>query len=283
LALDIDEEDTMRHLTPGRAVTIAVLSLAALVTLLPMYWMTMTSFKPESEIYTQPPSWFPPHATLENYTALFNQFHFGILTFNSLVITVSVVAISVLFGTMAAYGFSRYRFAGSAVALGALLMTRMVTPASLVVPLYVIMQVLGLLNTLDSIVVGIAVLNVPFVVWIMKPFFDGLPKEMEEASILEGLSPVRVFWRIALPMSAPGLFAVVLFSFVAGWVDLLFGITFSTTPSAMPLTAGLMQMQTGYKIYWGPMMAGGIYLSLPSLLVALLLQRYLTSGLRMGY
>jgi len=91
----------------------------------------------------------------------------------------------------------------------------------------------------------------------MKPFFDGLPKEVEEAAVLDGLSPVRVFWRIALPMSSPGLYTVMLFSFVAGWVDLLFGITFSTTPGAMPLTAGLMQMQTGYKIYWGPMMAGG--------------------------
>ncbi len=259
-----------------------VLLLALAATLLPMLWMAVSSLKTEDEIYSSPPTWIPQKPTLSNYAALFSQFGFARLTLNSTIITVGVVAISMLFGTMAAYGFSRYRFRGSGILLGALLLTRMITPASLVLPLYALMQALGLLNRLTSIVIGIAVLNLPFVVWIMKPFFDQLPHQVEEAAELDGLSPVGVFWKVALPLAAPGLYSIFLFSFVAGWVDLLFGITFSTRADAMPLTAGLMQMQTGYKIYWGPLMAGGIYLSIPTMLLAFLFQRSLVNGLRVS-
>ncbi len=267
---------------PSRVVRAVLLFLLLAATLLPVGWMLISSFKTESEIYLDRPTWIPRVPTLANYSALFAQFGFARLSFNSVVITAGVVAISVVFGAMAAYGFSRYRFRGSAVLMGALLLTRMITPASLVLPLYSLMQSLRLLNSLTSIIIGIAVLNLPFVVWIMKPFFDQLPHEVEEAAELDGLTPVGVFWRTALPMASPGLYSIFLFSFVAGWVDLLFGITFSTAPQAMPLTAGLMQMQTGYKIYWGPLMAGGVYLSLPTVIMAFFFQRSLVNGLRVS-
>ncbi len=268
-----------RRALPG-ALRSGILILLMLAALLPMLWMLISSFKTEGEIYLDPPTWLPRLPTLANYASLFQQFGFARLTFNSLVITCAVVALSILFGTMAAYGFSRYSFKGSGVLMGALLLTRMITPASLVLPLYSLMQALRLLNTLTGIIIGIAVLNLPFVVWMMKPFFDQLPREVEEAAEMDGLTPVGVFWRTALPMAAPGLYSIFLFSFVAGWVDLLFGITFATTPHAMPLTAGLMQMQTGYKIYWGPLMAGGIYLSLPTMILAFFFQKSLVKGLR---
>ncbi|NMB90060.1 MAG: carbohydrate ABC transporter permease [Chloroflexi bacterium] len=265
-----------------RFTILAVLGLAALAALFPMLWMLSSSFKPEKEIYQDPPVWIPQHFTFENYTDLFTRFNFGILTRNSILITLSVVAISLVLGAMAAYGFSRYKFPGSDWVLGALLVTRMITPSSLVVPLFSLMQTLGRLNHLDSIVAGIAVLNLPFVVWMLKPFFDELPRDVEEAGEIDGLSPFSVFWRISVPMAAPGLYTVLLFSFIAGWVDLLFGMSFSTIPEAMPLTSGLMQMQTGYQIYWGPMMAGGVYLSLPTFVLALVFQKHLIRGLRAG-
>jgi ABC-type glycerol-3-phosphate transport system permease component len=269
-----------RKYNVSKALKVPTLIAILLVTFLPMFWMIISSFKTEAEIYQDKPTWLPAHPTLANYASLFTQFGFGRLTLNSLAIVVGVVAISLLFGMMAAYGFSRYRFKGSGIILGALLMTRMVTPASLVLPLYTLMRYLGLLNSLISIIIGITVLNIPFVVWMMKPFFDQLPHEIEEAAEVEGLSPIGVFWKIAIPMASPGVYSILLFSFVAGWVDLLFGMTFSTTPQAMPLTAGLMQMQTGYKIYWGSLMAGGVYLSLPTLVLAFFFQRSLVNGLR---
>ena len=271
-------------ITPrNRLLIYLVLGITAIFALFPMAWMVSSSFKPEREIYSDPPTWIPQTLTWDNYSDLFTRFDFALLTRNSIIISVCVVAISLVLGGMAAYGFSRYPFPGSTWFLAGLLLTRMITPSSLVVPLFSIMETLGRLNTLDSIIAGITVLNLPFVVWMLKPFFDELPHDVEEAGEIDGLTPVGVFWRIAVPMAAPGLFTVLLFSFIAGWVDLLFGMSFSTIPEAMPLTAGLMQMQTGYKIYWGAMMAGGIYLTLPTFLLALVFQKYLVKGMRAGF
>lgn len=272
----------MRMKASHRWILIGILGVVVLATLFPMAWMGFSSFKVESEIHSTPPTWVPQDWTLENYTDLFDRFNFGLLTRNSIVISIAVIAISLILGTTAAYGFSRYHFPGANLLLGALLLTRMITPSSLVVPLYGIMEALGRTNHLDSIFLGIAVLNLPFVVWIMKPFFDALPKEVEEAGEIDGLGTVQVFWRMALPMAAPGLVTVLLFSFITAWTDLMFGMSFSTAPEAMPLTMGLMQMQTGYKIYWGPLMAGGVFLTLPTFVISFALQKYLVRGLRMG-
>jgi ABC-type glycerol-3-phosphate transport system permease component len=266
----------------SRAVRTAVLTVAALVIAIPVVWMAIASLKNEGELFSSPAA-LPQALALTNYASLFSQFHFAVATWNSLVISLGVVAISVGLGGLAAYGFSRYSFRGSGALLTGLLITRMITPAALVVPLYLIMSGLGLLNNLLSIIIGIAVLNLPFVVWVLKPFFDALPREIEEAGLLDGLTPFGVFWRIALPLAGPGLLSVALLSFIAGWTDLLFPISFSTTTDAMPLTSALLQMQTGYKIYWGSLMAGGVYLTLPTLLLSFALQKYLVRGMRLGY
>lgn len=282
--LGLETQGTIRRRVPiGRIVTVIVLAVAALVALLPIIWMLASALKPEADILTTEPSFVPRRVTLDNFAALFDQFHFAVLTLNSVLITGAVIGLSVGLGATAAYGFSRHPFPGARIVLGTLLLTRMVTPAALVVPLYLIMERLGLLNNIISIVVGVSVLNLPFVVWVLKPFFDTLPKEVEEAALLDGLTPLGVFVRIALPLAAPGLLTVVLLSFIAGWTDLLFPMSFSTTPDAMPLTSGLLQMQTGYKVYWGSLMAGGVYLMLPAVFLAALLQRFLIRGMRLGY
>jgi ABC-type glycerol-3-phosphate transport system permease component len=185
------------------------------------------------------------------FPPLFTQFSFGLLSVNSIIVSASVVMLSLILGGSAAYGFSRYPFPGSGFALGAILVTRMVTPASLVLPLYIMLERLHLSNTLSALIVGITVLNLPFAVWLLKPFFDALPREIEEAALLDGLSPIGVWWRIAVPNAGPGFKTVALFSFIAAWTDLLIPITMSTRPDGWTLTAGIIQMQTGFKIYWG--------------------------------
>lgn len=211
----------------GRIGTIVTLSLLAVIAIIPIVWMLLSSLKTEDEIFRSNPTLIPEAVTLDSYTALFNQFAFGRLTLNSVIISAGVVFISVVFGGMAAYGFSRYPFRGGGVLLGALLLTRMITPAALVIPLYLIMDTLGLLNTLTSIIVGVSVLNLPFAIWLLKPFFDAVPREIEEAGLIDGLGPFGVFFRVAMPLAVPGLITVGLFSFIAGWTDLLFPMTFS--------------------------------------------------------
>jgi ABC-type glycerol-3-phosphate transport system permease component len=263
--------------------SIFVLILTVIVTLFPVVWMALSSVKSKEEIFSIPPTWIPKTFTLRHYEDLFTRFNFGRLTINSTIIAVGVTVISVVIGSMAAYGFSRYSFRGSGMLLAFILIARMITPAALVIPLFTMMRAFGLLDTIVSIMIGITIINLPFVIWIMKTFFDGLPKEVEEAAEVDGMSPIRTFWKIVVPTAMPAIATVVLFSFVTAWVDFLFGISFSTTAASMPLTVGISNMQTGYEIYWGPMMAAGVYLTLPTLILAFLLQKYFIKGLTMGY
>lgn len=267
----------------GVAASATVLTVIALLMLAPMGWMAFTSLKPDADIFTRTPLRLPAGLTAEHYVNLFDQFHFAPSFVNSTVIAVVTVLISVVVGGLGAYGFARYPWRGSGVALGFLMVARMVTPAALVVPLYVIMQALGLLNSVTGVIVGVTVLNLPFVVWILKPFFETVPREVEEAAELDGLSPFAVFFRIVLPLARPGIMTAALYSFLAGWTDLLFPMTFITDAEIMPLTSSLLQMQTGYKIYWGELMAGGIVLTLPAVIICFALQRYLLRGIRTGY
>jgi len=265
-------------LGPGVALTVI-----ALVFIAPMVWMAFTSFKPDQDIFSLQPLRVPDTLTTIHYQTLFTKFHFGTASVNSAIIAVATVAISVILGGLAAYGFARYPWPGSGIAIGFLMVARMVTPASLVLPLYIIMQHFHLLNTTTSVIVGVSVLNLPFIIWILRPFFEAVPREVEEAAELDGLTPLAVFFRIVLPLAKPGVMTAVLYSFLAGWTDLLFPMTFITAPDAMPLTSALLQMQTGYKIYWGELMAGGIVLTLPALIICFALQKYLLRGLRAGF
>jgi ABC-type glycerol-3-phosphate transport system permease component len=267
----------------GVTVSGVILTAIAILMLAPMAWMAYTSFKPDADIFTTTPLELPDAFSLEHYSNLFTQFHFGPSIINSAIIALSTVVLSVVIGGLAAYGFARYPWRGSGVALGFLMVARMVTPAALVVPMYVIMQALGLLNSVTGVIVGVTVLNLPFVIWILKPFFETVPKEVEEAAELDGLSPFAVFFKIVLPLARPGIMTAILYSFLAGWTDLLFPMTFITDTEVMPLTSSLLQMQTGYKIYWGELMAGGIVLTLPAVIICFALQRYLLRGLRTGY
>ena len=263
---------------PGWSLIFLILS--ALAALAPIAWMTLNAFKLDDEINLIPPTFFPHAFTLDNFFQIFTQFHFLVLTYNSVIVSISVVVLSLVLGGSAAYGFSRHPFFGSTALFSAVLVTRMVTPASFVLPLYLLMSRLHLTNSLVALVVGITVLNLPFVIWILKPFFDSLPREIEEAAQLDGVGPIGIFWRFAIPLAGPAFKTVALFSFIAAWTDLLIPITMSTRPDAWTLTAGVVQMQTGFKIYWGALMAGGLYLTLPSFAIAIAMQKSLTRGIR---
>jgi ABC-type glycerol-3-phosphate transport system permease component len=257
-----------------------VLGAILLVTLLPIAWMTLNAVKADGEINSIPPTIVPDTLTFDNFRQLFSQFNFGQLTINSLGVSVAVVVLSLVLGGSAAYGFSRYPFPGSRFLLLAILVTRMITPASIVLPLYLMMDELHLTNSMLGLIIGMTTLNLPFAVWLLKPFFDALPRDVEEAALIDGLGPIGVWWRIAVPIAGPGFKTVALFSFIAAWTDLIIPMTISTRPAGWTLPAGIMQMQTGFKIYWGALMSGGLYLTLPTFVIAVFAQKYLARGVR---
>lgn len=252
------------------------------MTLFPVIWMVSSSLKVDEEIYKIPPTWIPEKFTLDHYSDLFSRFHFGRYLPNSAIIAISTTIISVMLGLLAAYGFSRYSFPGCGALLFVMLLVRLFTPAAFVVPLYDMMRWLGLVDTLLAIMIGVTIMNLPFVVWIMKVFFDDFPKELEDAAKLDGMSSLRILASIILPLATPAVATVALFSFNVGWNDFLFSLSFSQTTRSMTATVGIASMDTGYKVYWGAMMAGGAFLSMPIVMIAFVLQKYFVKGLTMG-
>jgi len=250
--------------------------------LFPIYWMALSSVKVDEEIYRISPTWIPQNFTWDHYHELFSQFNFLRHMLNSAIIAISTTVISVLLGLPAAYGFSRYKFLGSNIVLLTLLLIRLFTPAALIVPFYDMMSWMKLIDSPLSIILGVTVINLPFVLWIMKAFFDDFPKELEEAAKVDGGSHFRIFINIVLPCALPAIATVLLFSFTMGWNDFLFGLSFSQTIRSIPATVAISSMISGYKVYWGAMMAGGTVLSIPVVVITLMLQKYFVKGLTLG-
>jgi len=266
-----------------RKLFITILIILILIsTLFPVYWMLSSSFKTDSEITSFTLSWIPKKITLSHYRDLFTKFQLHKYLFNSIIIAVTTTVISLIFGVMAAYGFSRYNFPGSSILLFLLILVRVFTPAALVLPLYRVVAFLGLNDNPFSIVIGVTTLNLPFVVYMMKSFFDNFPKEIEEAAMIDGMSDLRILISVVIPLVVPAIVTVALFSFTSGWNDFLFGISFSQTIKSMPATVAIANMDTQYKIYWGAMMSGGIVFSIPILLITFIFQRYFIKGITIG-
>ena len=251
----------------------------------PIYWMISSSFKLESEMFilsSERSSWLPEKLTLDNYKELFSKYNFGRAMINSAIIAVGTTILSLILGFPAAYGFSRFKFPGSSIMLLAILLVRLFTPAALIVPFYDLMRWLGLIDSIFAIIIGTTVINLPFVLWIMKAFFDDFPKELEEAARVDGCTNLTVFSRIVIPCSLPAIATLVLFSFTMGWNDFLFSISFARSALSKPATVAIANMITGYKYNWGTLLAGGTFLAIPVMIITIMLQKYFIKGLTMG-
>lgn len=272
----------MKFFSMNKVLLIILIIILLVMVLFPIYWMISSSFKVENEIFSEPPTWFPKIFSLEHYYELFGQFKFGRHLINTAVIAIGTTIISVAIGFPAAYGFSRFKFPGSNIMLIIMMMVRLFTPAALITPFYDMMKALHLIDSLLAIVISTSVINVPFVLWIMKVFFDEFPKGLEEAAKIDGCSYSNLFLRIVLPVSLPAIATAVLFSFTMGWNDLLFGLTLSQSIKSVPATVAIASMSTGQRTYWGAMMSGGTISSIPVVLLTLILLRYYIRGLTMG-
>jgi len=199
-----------------------------------------------------------------------------------MIIALFTTLISTIFGIMAAYGFSRFNFKGASHLLFFIMIIRVFTPVALLFPLYTLMRTFGLLDTTLSIILGVSSFQVPFTIWFMKTFFDEFPRSIEEAAMLDGLSRFSCLWKVVIPLSKPGIAVSAVFAFLAGWGDFIFSLSFSQTTRSMPLTIGIANMLTGYKIYWGELMAGGTYMMLIPLVIVIFFQKYIVKGLIAG-
>ena len=267
-----------------RSLKYLILMIALLATLAPVYWMITISFKREVDQFALPPKWFVFTPTLEHYADAFINRSFAQYLFNSLFVAVASTICALIIGTLAAYALARFRLPWNLDRKLALwiLSTRMFPAIVTAVPLFLIMRTLWLVNTRLSLIVVYTSLNLPFVVWMMRGFFAEVPRDLEEAAMVDGDSRMGAFWRVVLPLVAPGLAATAVFCLIVSWNEFLFALVLTQTDDAMTLPVGIAGRVTQYGIKWGAMSAAAVVAMVPILVFALSVQRYLVRGLSLG-
>jgi multiple sugar transport system permease protein len=258
----------------------AVLALAAAIVLLPYGWIFLTSFKKRADILTTPPVWVHEPSWL-NYTSMLFERGFDRYLLNSVIIGLSSTALALLVGTLAAYALARYRVPAGNHLFFYILATRLGPPVAYALPMYFVFSKLELLNTHIGVSLAHAAFNLVLVVWMMKAFFDEVPAEIEEAAKIDGCRPWQLFWKISLPISAPGLVTVAIFVFIFSWNELLFALILSagdtnTFPSMIPS----LVLHTG--TLWGEVAAAAVVQTVPVIIFTFIVQRHLIRGLTFG-
>jgi ABC-type glycerol-3-phosphate transport system permease component len=267
----------------GRPLGIA-LSVAVLVAIaaFPFFWMALSSVKLQAELYRLPPTWLPELATLANYSKVLFESNVPRYFFNSAVVSTGSTAIALVFAIPAAYGFARFRFRGRSLWQTFVLVSHLLPTAALIVPLYVFLGQLQMLNTLYGLILVYLVLTLPLSIWMLTGYFRSIPLELEEAAIIDGASHIGILLRIMLPLSLPGIVVIVLYAFVATWNEFIFALSFATDSGVKTLPIGLAEFSTEYDTDWGAVMAASVIMTLPIAIMFFGLQKLFVGGLISG-
>ena len=264
----------------GAAFAYAALLVLLVLFLFPLLWIVGLSFKTRMQVFATPPLfiWRP---TIENYVAILSTGAFQTAFFNSLVIAAEAVLLSICVGVPAAYAFARFRFAGRAPLFMSLLVMRMLPPIAVLVPMYVLFAKLGLAHTRISVVLAYTTFSLPLVVWIMRGFFEELPRELEESAWVDGASRFAAFHHVVLPLVRPGLVAATILSLLLAWNDFIFAAVL-TTDATRTLPVLMASFSGDVGVDWGSMTASCVLVVLPVLLFSFAAQRHLVAGLSSG-
>jgi multiple sugar transport system permease protein len=258
------------------------LILVSVYALLPFIWMLSTSLKTEAEAFRVPPTWIPIKSTLDAYVSMWTKKNFGIYFLNSTVISLATAILSTFFGALAGYGFSRFVFKGRKFLIGFFLATQMLPGVLLVGPYFKILSKFGLYDTRTGLIIAFLTICLPFSTWMMKGFIDRVPDALDQAALVDGCSRLGVFFRVILPISAPGMVATIIFAFLLAWGDLLWVICLTSTESMVTVTLGIARTVGEFQIIWPMLMAGALMGGMPAIILYLLLQRLLVQGLTAG-
>lgn len=264
-----------------------VLVPATLLTLYPVLWVIKVALSP-GQAFSVGPSPIPEAISLEHFHALLTQRDLaGTLLFprwlwNSFVVSAATTVVGIGLSTTAAYGFSRFTFPGRDAGLASLLVSQMFPGVVMAIPLYLLLDRLSLLDSWTGLVLCYSTTSIPFCTWMLKGWFDTLPREIEEAALLDGASRWTLFWRIVLPLSRPALAVTALFSFMTAWNEFILAATFLGSERSFTLPVALQRLVGDYSTDWGTFAAGALLVSLPVVALFYALQRHLVEGLTAG-
>lgn len=248
--------------------------------LAPIVMIVVTSLKTRVDAMAMPPVWFFK-PTFSNYSGIFKLYDMGLYFKNSMIAALASTLVTVILGTPAAYVFARVRFRAKENLAFWILSQRMTPPIAAIIPLFIMLRTLSLLDTLWGLVLVYTTFNLPFLIWMMRSFFEDLPVELEENALVDGCSRYGAFFRVALVLAAPGLAAAAIFTFLFTWNEFVFALILTGTRSmTMPVAVQFFQRETG--IDWGHSCAAAVTMMVPMLLFTLFIQRYLVRGLTFG-
>ena len=305
---------SQRYRTRSRAVGLCralVLTIGCVLLLAyllgPIVWLVSSSVQTEAEIVSVPPHWIPDDPTLQNFDAIFfagdkaitydtraqaDPLSGGYIPStaanllpglrNSFVVALTVVVLNLLVGVPAAYALAKFRFRGRQASIYAILTTRVIPDIALVVPLFLVIRNLGLLDDVRSLIITYLAITVPFTVFILVSYFESLPDDLDKAARVDGCSRLQALLRVFLPLSLPSLVAVVLFSFLTSWNEFLLALMFTQTPKAQTLPIVVASFTSDFTISFSFINAAGVVAIIPPVILAVLFQRYLVSGLTAG-
>ena len=265
----------------ARLASYAALGVAALLILFPVYWMASTSLKLPREILRTPALW--PHVfTLNNYRVLLEDKGFLLAIRNSFIVSGTVTVVSVVISSLAAYSIVRFRTRWRGL-IGRMILFAYLTPTSLLfIPLSIVMAQLGLGNSLVGLVLVYLTFSLPLSTWLLQSYFRSVPRELEEQGQIDGLTRLGALLRIVLPLSAPGIAAVSIFTFTGAWNELLLALVLITSDSQRTAPLALNYLITSDTLPWGPLMAGAVLSSLPLVVLYLIAQRFMVQGMTAG-
>jgi multiple sugar transport system permease protein len=260
----------------------AVMIFLAVLSIGPLLWMLLTSFKVDDDIVTRTMVYFPTRFTLDNYIKLWNQSGYPVLVINSLVTTVMTVAICLFTGTIASYAFSRFSFPGRTPLMLGYLVVRMFPAVLMIIPLFIVMRNLGLFDTSLGLAVAYTSFLLPLFVWMLKGFFDAAPKELESAARIDGSTRIGAMFRIVIPIARNGLVATCVFVAIAAWNEYLFALMLTSSTGSRTWPVGLQLMVGEFQLPWGMLAAGGIISIIPVIVLFALVQRVMVAGITAG-
>lgn len=267
----------VRRVVNGRSAAI-VLTLAFV--LLPLLWMIVSSFKGPDTINTTTLVPVPPSTT--NYQTAFEQYTFARYIINSVAIAVVTTGVVLVLGTLAGYGLGRTPMRGKFPILVALLMISVFPAIAVIAPMYLIMREIGWLNSYQALIVPYAAFNLPFAIWILRNYFLGIPKEMEETARIDGASPLRTVWSIVLPQAKPGLFTAGIFTFTACWTEFLMALSFNSDNDFRTIPVGIALFGSQFTVPFGTIFAASCVAAVPIAILVLIFRRAVVSGLTSG-
>ena len=264
------------------AVSYAFLGVLLVVVVFPFYWMTITAFKSETQMRSLVSMFWPDPVVLDNFRHLLGDTDFLAWFKNSVFVAVSSTLVATAIGTLGAYSLARLSFLGRAFMSSAVLITYLVPPSILFIPLYAQIRNLGLADSLAGLIAAYPSFTVPFVTWLLMGYFESIPIELEEAAMIDGATRFGAFRRVILPLAAPGVLAAGLYAFTQAWNEFLYALVFITDVKLRTLPVGLSSFITGDVYGWGYLMAGAVLTTLPVIAAYTYLQKYMVEGLTAG-